>query len=173
MRLSAGEDFPCTGRLLLFEVKPVRQPPGPDGAEADVREAWSASMIYVRCAEGSGILLCLVPDSSTERGIWRCYSSCARDKASSFSNACASSRSLSLRELLVAQAHLQQHRLKAMYIRASEGGRQRVLHAGLCSKIRGAVCPLRRYCSAVCLAWGFRCRCGPCWPTCTRRYLPN
>lgn len=77
MRLSAGEDFPCTGRLLLFEVKPAPQPPGPDGAEADVREAWSASMIYVRCAEGRGILLCLVPDSSTTRGTWRCCSSCA------------------------------------------------------------------------------------------------
>lgn len=44
----AGEDFPCTGRLLLFEVKPAPQPAGEAAAELDAREAWAAQMIYVR-----------------------------------------------------------------------------------------------------------------------------
>ena len=46
----AGEDFPCTGRLLLFEVKPVAQPEG-QPADTDAQESWAAQMIYVRCTK--------------------------------------------------------------------------------------------------------------------------
>ena len=46
--IAAGEDFPCTGRLLLFEVKPAPKPIAGAAAPVDPSEAWTASMIYVR-----------------------------------------------------------------------------------------------------------------------------
>jgi hypothetical protein len=58
---TAGEDFPCRGRLLVFEVK--RKAAAGGGAAAAAAK-WAGNLIYERCGRG-----CCCPAIARPRGL--------------------------------------------------------------------------------------------------------